>query len=128
MFDFKVTSQGEGEDGTVYYFHIDMTKADEGVPELVKEVTLPAGQYKVEELNNLNYPLQYVTGIDKNGGTVSVGGEVKEVTFINEGKKTNIPTDGSAAVNTLNKENGEYILSFKKENLGADSQTPAGED
>ena len=125
VFDFKVTSQGA--DGTVYYFHIDMT--GKNGQEKVAEITLPAGQYKVEELNNLNYPLQNVDGdISKNGGTVSVGGNPQEVTFTNKGKNTNIPTDGSAAVNTLNKVDGEYILSFKKEELGADSQTPAGED
>ena len=124
VFDFKVTSQGA--DGTVYYFHIDMTEKAADTPAEVEKITLPAGQYKVEELNNLNYPLQYVTGIDKNGGTVSVGGEAKTVTFTNQGKDTNIPTDGSAAVNTFQTDNnGDYILSFKKEELGADPQTPA---
>lgn len=126
VFDFKVTSQEE--DGTVYYFHIDMTGKAEGEPEQVVEITLPAGTYKVEELSNQNYTRTNVEGLDKQG-QVEIGGEEdKEVTFTNEGKNTNIPTDGSAAVNTLNKVNGNYILSFKKEDLGGDSQTPAGED
>ena len=126
VFDFKVTSQEE--DGTVYYFHIDMTGKAEGEPEQVVEITLPAGTYKVEELSNQNYTRTNVEGLDKQG-QVEIGGEEdKEVTFTNEGKNTNIPTDGSAAVNTLNKVNGNYILSFKKEDLGVDSQTPAGED
>lgn len=125
VFDFKVTSQEE--DGTVYYFHIDMTGKAEGEPEQVVEITLPAGTYKVEELSNQNYTRTNVEGLDKQG-QVEIGGEEDKVTFTNEGKNTNIPTDGSAAVNTLNKVNGNYILSFKKEDLGVDSQTPAGED
>lgn len=125
VFDFKVTSQGA--DGTVYYFHIDMTGANANASKEVVEIELPAGQYKVEELNNLNYPLQSVDGaIHNNGDTVSVGGVPQEVTFTNKGKNTNIPTDGSAAVNTFQTDgNGNYILSFKKEELGADPQTPA---
>ena len=123
VFDFKVTSQGE--DGTVYYFHIDMTGAKANESKEVEEIELPAGQYKVEELDNLNYPLQSVRGDISENGIVAVGGTPKTVTFTNQGKDTNIPTDGSAAVNTLNRVGGNYILSFKKKDLGADPQTPA---
>ena len=125
VFDFKVTSQEE--DGTVYYFHIDMTGKDANKIAEVAEVTLPAGTYKVEELGNQNYTQDGVEGLTN--GTLEIGGEDKTVTFTNCGKDTNIPTDGSAAVNTFETDqDGNYILSFKKEDLGADSQTPAGED
>ena len=124
VFDFKVTSQGA--DGTVYYFHIDMTGKAADTPAEVEKITLPAGQYKVEELDNLNYTQTAVAGLD-NQGQVEIGGEEdKEVTFTNAGKNTNIPTDGSAAENTLKKDSatGEYILSFEKKELGADGTTP----
>ncbi len=124
VFDFKVTSQEE--DGTVYYFHIDMTGKNEDTRVEVARVTLPAGTYKVEELSNQNYTQTAVAGLD-NQGQVEIGGEEdKEVTFTNAGKNTNIPTDGSAAENTLKKDSatGEYILSFEKKELGADGTTP----
>ena len=117
VFDFKVTSQEE--DGTVYYFHIDMTKADEGVPVLVEEVTLPAGQYKVEELGNLNYPLQRVDGEIKDG-IVAVGGTPKTVTFTNKGKNTNIPTDGSGVENKVSSVGGTVIIWQDPKEMGND--------
>lgn len=95
VFDFKVTSMEE--DGTVYYFHIDMTGKTAGTSEIVEEITLPAGQYKVEELDNLNYPFLRVEGdISENGGTVRVGGNPKEVTFTNEGKRPISPPTTAA--------------------------------
>ena len=114
VFDFKVTSMEE--DGTVYYFHIDMTGKTAGTSEKVEEITLPAGQYKVEELNNLNYLLLHVDGaISKNGGTVSVGGNPQAVTFTNKGKNTNIPTDGGGVENRFGKDsNGNIIITAKK--------------
>ena len=114
VFDFKVTSMEE--DGAVYYFHIDMTGKAADTPAEVEKITLPAGQYKVEELDNLNYPLQTVAGaISKNGDTVSVGGNPQEVTFTNQGKKTNIPTDGGGVENRFGKDsNGNIIITAKK--------------
>ena len=117
VFDFKVTA----EDGTVYYYHVDMTDKTLGDTKQVVEVTLPAGKYTVEELDNQNYDLAAVTGaISQNNGQVTIGGEPKTVNFTNEGKDTNIPTDNSGVVNELVKdENGKYTMSFqKKEELG----------
>lgn len=117
VFDFKVTAK----DGTVYYYHVDMTDKTLGEAKQVAEVTLPAGDYTVEELSNQNYDLTDVTGaISHNNGQVTIGGEPKTVTFTNAGKDTNIPTDGSGIVNELVKDkDGKYTINFqKKEELG----------
>ena len=117
VFDFKVTAK----DGTAYYYHVDMTGKDLNEEQQVAEVTLPAGEYTVEELDNQNYDLVSVTGaIHQNNGQVNIGGEPKTVTFTNAGKDTNIPTDGSGIVNELVKDkDGKYTINFqKKEELG----------
>ena len=77
MFDFKITKQEEGgKDGTVYYIHLDASSGS-----VEDHLTLPAGDYLVEELSNINYGFKSVTVNDKtempdakNQITVTVGG------------------------------------------------------
>lgn len=102
VFDFKITSQEE--DGTVYYVHIDMSNPETNN----KELTLPAGNYKVEELDSLNYEIKSVT---VNGGTktpdaegqitIEVGGSNANVTveYTNTADDTKIPSDSGATQN-----------------------------
>ena len=115
VFDFKVTA----EDGTVYYYHVDMTDVAANVEKQVVEVTLPAGDYTVEELENQNYTQTQVVGLNL-ANKVTIGGADKTVLFTNEGKNTNIPTDGSGVVNNAKQtENGVVIWKDPKE-LGAE--------
>lgn len=117
VFDFKVTA----EDGTVYYYHVDMTDGTLGAKKQVVEVTLPAGDYTVEELSNQNYDLTDVTGaISHNNGQVTIGGEPKTVNFTNAGKNTNIPTDGSGVVNNAEKTENGVVIWTTPEQLGAE--------
>ena len=124
VFDFKIVDKNTNE---VQYVHLDLntTKHSETITVTANHV------YEITELSNMNYP--QVGGIvwDSTDGVEPASGNWKltknaTAIFTNEGKKTNIPTDGSAAVNTFETDQDDnYILSFKKEDLGADSQTPA---
>lgn len=104
VFDFKLTAQ----DGTVYYYHVDMTgtvvnTAKAATPD--GGVTLPVGDYTIEELSNQNYTLESVAGATANNDgtykvTITPNGTTT-VTFTNNPKDTNIPTDGSATENKV---------------------------
>ncbi len=122
VFDFKLTA----EDGTVYYYHVDMTgmaidTEKSATPE--GGVTLPVGEYTITELRNQNYTLKSVAGADDNeDGTYKVTIKPQEtttVTFTNDPKNTDIPTDGGATENRVDKiENG--VIVWKKEVYGTD--------
>ena len=106
VFDFKLTSKA---DGTVYYYHVDMTGTAVNTAKAATPdggVTLPVGEYTITELSNQNYKFSSATvnnetknvssfdiTIDPNGTTT--------VTFTNDPKNTNIPTDGSATENKV---------------------------
>lgn len=119
VFDFKLTA----EDGTVYYYHVDMTDTAEGQEKAVASVTLPVGDYTITELRNQNYTLKSVAGADDNeDGTYKVTIKPQEtttVTFTNDPKNTDIPTDGGATENRVDKiEDG--VIVWKKEVYGTD--------
>lgn len=124
VFSFKITDY---TDGTVYYLHIDMTGKDTGKDVLVGTIEIPAGhKYMVEELTNLNYkctdsqstPQMTITraAIGKEEGTIN---EDTTVTFTNDPNNTDIPTDGSATENRVDKIENDVIV-WKKEVYGTD--------
>lgn len=82
-FSFKIISK---DDGTVYYVHINGANSE--------TITLPTGEYTVTELDNLNYTPQ-----GNSVQEVTVGGEDKTVTFINNSTPTKIPSDSGATQN-----------------------------
>lgn len=119
VFDFKLTA----DDSTVYYYHVDMTDTAEGQEKAVASVTLPVGDYTITELRNQNYTLKSVAGADDNeDGTYKVTIKPQEtttVTFTNDPKNTDIPTDGGATENRVDKiEDG--VIVWKKEVYGTD--------
>ena len=119
VFDFKLTA----DDSTVYYYHVDMTDTAEGQEKAVASVTLPVGDYTITELRNQNYTLKSVAGADDNeDGTYKVTIKPQEtttVTFTNDPKNTDIPTDGGATENRVDKiEDG--VIVWKKEEYGTD--------
>jgi len=117
VFDFKLTAQ----DGTVYYYHVDMTgtvvnTAKAATPD--GGVTLPVGDYTIEELSNQNYTLKSVEGATANNDatykvTITPNGTTI-VTFTNDPKNTNIPTDGSATENKV-LEIKDGVIAWKQE-------------
>lgn len=119
VFDFKLTAG----DGTVYYYHVDMTDTAEGQEKAVASVTLPVGDYTITELRNQNYTLNSVDGATANNDgiyTVTIKPqETTTVTFTNDPKNTDIPTDGGATENRVDKiEDG--VIVWKKEVYGTD--------
>lgn len=117
VFDFKLTA----EDGTVYYYHVDMTgmaidTEKSATPE--GGVTLPVGDYTITELSNQNYTLKSVAGATANNdGTYKVTIKPQEtttVTFTNDPKNTDIPTDGGATENRVDRIEGGVIV-WKKD-------------
>lgn len=113
VFDFKLTSKA---DGTVYYYHVDMTDTAADKAKQVANVTLPVGDYTIEELSNQNYTLKSVEGATANNDatykvTITPNGTTI-VTFTNDAKNTNIPTDGSATENRVDQiDNG--VIAWK---------------
>ena len=118
VFNFKITKTDDPGKDTVYYVTI------QGAGEA--NITLPAGTYKVEELDNLNYEQTKVEGLTN--GTVEVGGTNQNVTvtFTNTADDTKIPSDGSATQNTVKSWDIENnVITWNKEDLGADpAETP----
>lgn len=114
VFDFKLTA----DDSTVYYYHVDMTGTGANQEKLVASVTLPVGDYTITELSNQNYTLKSVAGADNKGdGTYKVTIKPQGttiVTFTNDPKNTNIPTDGSATKNTVASVS-EGVITWKQE-------------
>ena len=113
-FNFKVTAlPGTKDAGKVWYFTIE----GEGNTGSIK---LPVGQYKVEELSNINYEKTEVTGLEN--GVVTITSDDTEispatVTFTNTPNKTDIPTDGSGVKNVPDKDNeGNFV--WKPEEYG----------
>jgi len=117
VFDFKLTAQ----DGTVYYYHVDMTGTAVNTEKAATPdggVTLPVGEYTIEELSNQNYTLESVEVGEssiENGGTITVTSQgTTTVTFTNDPKNTNIPTDGSATENKV-LEIKDGVIAWKQE-------------
>lgn len=108
----KVTAlPGTKDAGKVWYFTIE----GEGNTGSIK---LPVGQYKVEELSNINYEKTEVTGLEN--GVVTITSDDTEispatVTFTNTPDKTNIPTDGDGVKN-VPVQNSDGSITWKQEN------------
>ena len=119
VFDFKLTAT----DGTVYYYHVDMTGTTAGETEEVASVTLPVGDYTIEELSNQNYTLKSVIANEstiENRGTITITPQgTTTVTFTNDPNNTDIPTDGGATENRV-KEINDGVIVWKKEVYGTD--------
>lgn len=111
VFSFKITKTDDPGKDTVYYVTI------QGAGEA--NITLPAGTYKVEELDNLNYELTGIDGEQTNlseGFTkVTVGGGETTVTFTNNSTPTKIPSDSGATQNLPNWENTDDKLTWQKD-------------
>lgn len=127
VFDFKLTA----EDGTVYYYHVDMTGTAVNTEKAATPeggVTLPVGDYTIEELSNQNYTYTgatvkvndgEATNIT-NGGTITITPQgTTTVTFTNDPNNTDIPTDGGATENRV-KEINDGVIVWKKEVYGTD--------
>lgn len=131
VFDFKITKQEEGgKDGTVYYIHLD---ASSGSAE--DHLTLPAGTYKVEELDSLNYEIKSVT-VNENTETpdaegqitVEVGGSNANVTVVytNTADDTKIPSDSGATQNNP-KWNSNNLVGWKPDETIVDGNVQTDE-
>lgn len=130
VFDFKLTAG----DGTVYYYHVEVKNAGVSTAATPEGgVTLPVGDYTIEELSNQNYTLKSVAGATANNdGTYKVTinpQQVTPVTFTNDPNNTDIPTDGSATENRVESAAGGVIV-WKKDPVeygkdeGHDNITP----
>ena len=129
VFSFKITDLKTGD---VWYYHIDMTDKTPNQDEPVIELTLPAGhEYRVEELSNQNYrfvkleqdgtvinPLHSRALLIPTGGDITLEKDTKLV-FYNDPVNSNIPTDGGATENRVDKIKDGVIV-WKKEVYGTD--------
>ena len=114
-FTFKVTAQSGKDEGKVWYF----TVKGEGL--VVEKFKLPVGNYKVEELSNINYKSDYtVEGLNQDG-VVTISNSNTEtnpatVTFTNTPSKTDIPTDGGGVKNVAEIKEGQITWKQEPEN------------
>lgn len=130
VFSFKLT----GGDGVVHYYHIDMRNSAGNGRQLVAEIALPIGSYRVEELENLNYTLADIAADDPGhfahsgaAATVCIGFDDggcqqynaaaldREVTFQNRYSGGDIPTDSSATRNVFKVEDGKLVFIVPKQ-------------
>lgn len=111
-FNFKVTATSGKDAGKVWYF----TVKGEG---LVVNKKLPVGNYKVEELSNINYTcatsVQEIAISNRNTET-----NPATVTFTNTPDKTDIPTDGGGVKNVAEIKEGQIV--WKPEKYGEDAE------
>ena len=99
------------------------------------ELSLPAGTYRITELDNLNYDMSKTESESKNAvagsptnSTIvvkippltSTENSPTVVDFTNTPRKTNVPSDGSAVINGMQKDNdNKFTLTFEqKKGLG----------
>ncbi len=115
-FTFKVTAQSGKDAGKVWYFTI------KGAGTVVNK-KLPVGDYKVEELSNINYKLTNVEGLENDVVTISNSNTETNpatVTFTNTPDKTDIPTDGGGVKNVADIKEGQIV--WKPEKYGDDAE------
>lgn len=136
VFSFMIEAESGKEKGKVWYAHVDGNgratlngePVDVTIDGEVKEVTmeLPAGNYKITELSNINYICesiasgQAVGSANTTAGTITVkvgGNNVTTVTYTNSNKDTGF-TDGSGVINDFIEENG--VISFVKHWIAGD--------
>lgn len=111
-FNFKVTATSGKDEGKVWYFTI------KGAGTVVNK-KLPVGDYKVEELSNINYTcaisVQEIAISNRNTET-----NPATVTFTNTPDKTDIPTDGGGVKNVAEIKEGQIV--WKPEKYGEDAE------
>lgn len=118
-FNFKVTAKSGKDEGKVWYFTIN------GEGTVVDKFKLPVGQYKVEELNNINYEKTKVTGLENDVVTITSDNTETSpvtVTFTNTPSKTNIPTDSGGVKNVAEIKEGQ--ITWKQEPENDEKPTP----
>lgn len=113
-FTFKVTAQSGKDAGKVWYFTV------KGEGTVVEKFKLPVGNYKVEELSNINYKLTNVEGLENDVVTISNSNTDATVTFTNTPDKTDIPTDGGGVKNVAEIKEGQIV--WKPEKYGEDAE------
>ena len=137
VFSFMIEAESGKEDGKVWYAHVDgngmATLNGEPVDVTIdgksEEVTmeLPAGNYKITELSNINYTCTGIESAQAIGNsditartiTVKVGGNnVTTVTYTNTVQDKGL-TDGSGVINKFKKD-GDSIT-FEKVEIAGDS-------
>lgn len=150
VFNFRVVNNATGE---TWYMHADLNgnpSADATVDGSEQYLYLPAGDYTITELDNLNYDMGRTTSSCNSKGNVNEDGEgatgntVIEVTvpassqqedaptvvdFTNTPRETKVPSDGSAVINGMKQESkdGPFTLYFEpKKGLG--QKTPDNTD
>lgn len=136
VFNFRIDKMDGSTVEQTWYMHVD----GEGYAyvngteqtDATKFIGLPAGDYTVTELDNINYTFKDVSATkdgqdtgtvnkENQSITVKVGDdEITKVTFTNTPKPTNVPSDGSAVINGMQKDsNNQFTLTFEqKKELG----------
>ena len=136
VFSFRIDKMDGSAVEQTWYMHVDV----EGYAyvngteqsDAEKFIELPAGDYTVTELDNINYTFKDVSATkaghnigtvnkENHSITVKVGDdEITQVTFINTPEPTNVPSDGSAVINGMQKnDDNKFTLTFEqKKGLG----------
>ena len=135
VFNFRIDKMDGSAVEQTWYMHVDgegYAFVNGTEQENEKFIELPAGDYTVTELDNINYTFTSVSAkkgetnlrdsnTEDHSITVKVGDdEITEVTFINTPEPTNVPSDGSAVINGMQKINdNQFTLTFeRKKELG----------
>ena len=135
VFNFRIDKMDGSTVEQTWYMHVDgegYAFVNGTEQENEKFIKLPAGDYTVTELDNINYTFTSVSAkkgasslsdsnTEDHSITVEVGdGDITQVTFINTPEPTNVPSDGSAVINGMKKDNdNKFTLTFEqKKELG----------
>ena len=135
VFNFRIDKMDGSAVEQTWYMHVDgegYAFVNGTEQENEKFIELPAGDYTVTELDNINYTFKGVSATkaghkigtvneENHSITVKVGDdEITEVTFTNTPKPTNVPSDGSAVINGMQKnDDNKFTLTFEqKKGLG----------
>ena len=123
VFSFKIWDLQTDD---VWYYHIDMTDKTPNQDEPVIALTLPAGhKYRVEELSNQNYRFvkleqdgTVINPLHSRALSIPTGGDITlekdtELVFYNDPVNSNIPTDGGATENRVEKV--DNVIVWKKD-------------
>lgn len=136
VFSFMIEAESGKEIGKVWYAHVDGNgmatldgdPVDVTIGDETEEVTmeLPAGNYKITELSNINYTCegiasdQTVGSADTTAGTITVkvgGNDVTTMTYTNSVQDKGL-TDGSGVINKFKKDGA---ITFDKVEIAGDS-------
>ena len=120
VFVFKLENQ---EDHTCYYYTIDLTgKTTDSVASSTAETfTLPAGEYTITELPNTEYIEISCTPV--NGQVTIEGNNTTRVSFTNQYKPGNIPTDNSGVKNVYSSVGNDGVVIWQEpDEMGNDQE------